>query len=64
MLAGNVGVEQGAKAAGDYSLIVREDGQQQWAYKGRPLYRWANDKKPGDRSGDGFRGGVWHLAKP
>lgn len=54
----------GAQPAGDYSLIVRDDGQQQWAYKGRPLYLWANDKKPGDRSGDGFRGGVWHLAKP
>jgi predicted lipoprotein with Yx(FWY)xxD motif len=54
----------GAQAAGDYSLIVREDGKQQWAYKGRPLYLWANDKKPGDRSVDGFRGGVWHLAKP
>ena len=56
--------KDGAQAVGDYSLIVREDGKQQWAYKGRPLYLWANDKKPGDRSGDGFRGGVWHLAKP
>ena len=56
--------KDGAQAVGDYSLIVRDDGKQQWAYKGRPLYLWANDKKPGDRSGDGFRGGVWHLAKP
>lgn len=55
---------EGAKAAGDYSLITRSDGQTQWAYKGKPLYRWVNDKKPGDRTGDGFRGGTWHLAKP
>jgi predicted lipoprotein with Yx(FWY)xxD motif len=34
----------GAKALGDYSLITRDDGKQQWAYKGKPLYRWYNDK--------------------
>ncbi len=55
--------QSGAKAAGDYSLITRDDGKQQWAYKGRPLYRWYNDKKPGDQDGDGLRR-VWHVAKP
>lgn len=54
----------GARAAGDYSLIQRENDQKQWAYKGRPLYRWVNDLKPGDRKGDGFRGNTWHLARP
>lgn len=53
-----------ARTAGDYAIITREDGKKQWAYKGRPLYRWLNDQKPGDRTGDGFRGGTWHLAKP
>lgn len=52
-----------AKAFGDYTLLVREDGQSQWAYKGRPLYRFANDKQPGDHKGDGARG-IWHLVKP
>jgi predicted lipoprotein with Yx(FWY)xxD motif len=51
-----------AKADGDFSLIERKDGAKQWAYKGKPLYLWMADKKPGDVSGDGL-GGVWHLAK-
>lgn len=55
--------ESGVKAAGDYSLITRDDGKRQWAYKGKPLYRWYNDKKPGDQVGDGLRR-VWHVAKP
>lgn len=53
----------GAQPTGDYTLLVREDGQPQWAYKGRPLYQFANDHQPGDRKGDGARG-IWHLVKP
>jgi predicted lipoprotein with Yx(FWY)xxD motif len=52
----------GDKASGDWSIIMRDDGQRQWAYKGRPLYFWAKDQKPGDKTGDGFNG-VWHIAK-
>lgn len=52
-----------AKAEGAWSIIKRDDGRQQWAYKGNPLYTWKNDAKPGDTTGDG-KGGVWHLAKP
>ncbi len=52
-----------AKPAGDYAVITREDGSRQWAYKGRPLYYWAKDQKPGDRTGDGVKD-VWHVAKP
>jgi len=50
-------------AHGDWQQISRDDGSRQWAYKGKPLYRWAKDQKPGDRSGDGAMG-VWHLARP
>lgn len=53
----------GDKASGDYSIITRDDGSRQWAYKGRPLYRWSKDQKPGDATGDGFKN-VWHAAKP
>ena len=53
-----------AVPGGDLSLITRDDGAKQWAHKGRPLYLWINDKQPGDKTGDGFRGGSWHLAKP
>lgn len=51
------------KAAGDYTLVTRDDGKTQWAYKGKPLYFWAKDQKPGDKTGDGFNN-VWHAAKP
>ncbi|MBV5292320.1 MAG: hypothetical protein JZU58_08180 [Curvibacter lanceolatus] len=51
------------KARGDYSVITRDDGQLQWAFKGKPLYHWAKDSKPGDRTGDGFNQ-VWHTARP
>jgi predicted lipoprotein with Yx(FWY)xxD motif len=51
------------QAAGDYSIVVREDGTKQWAFKGKPLYQWSKDQKPGDKSGDGFNN-LWHVAKP
>lgn len=52
-----------AKAGGDWSIVVRDDGSRQWAYKGKPLYHWTKDQKPGDRTGDGFNN-VWHAAQP
>lgn len=54
----------GDKAMGDWSMITRDDGAKQWAYKGHPLYTWINDKKPGDITGDGFLGGAWKVAQP
>jgi predicted lipoprotein with Yx(FWY)xxD motif len=50
------------KASGDWTLIAG-DGGKQWAYKGKPLYTYAADSKPGDTTGDGFKG-AWHMAKP
>ena len=38
---------------GVLSLVARDDGSKQWAYRGRPLYRWKLDHKPGDAGGDG-----------
>ena len=52
-----------AKAGGDWSIVTRDDGSRQWAYKGKPLYHWTKDQKPGDRTGDGFNS-VWHAAQP
>lgn len=51
------------KASGDYTVVTRDDGSKQWAYKGKPLYLWINDKKPGDMTGDGVNN-VWRTAKP
>lgn len=50
-------------ASGDYSIVMRDDGNKQWAFKGKPLYYWAKDQKPGDKTGEGFNN-VWHTAKP
>ena len=52
-----------AKASGNWSIVTRDDGAKQWAYKGKPLYTWAKDSKPGDVTGDGFNN-VWHIAAP
>jgi predicted lipoprotein with Yx(FWY)xxD motif len=37
-----------AKASGDWTIVTRDDGGKQWAYKGKPLYEFAKDTKPGD----------------
>lgn len=53
----------GAVAEGEWSLVKRADGSQQWAYDGKPLYTFVMDKKPGDMLGEG-KMGVWHMAMP
>ncbi len=45
-----------------YSVVKRDDGTAQLAYKGKPLYLYAADKKAGDRAGDNFKD-VWHVVK-
>lgn len=52
-----------AKAEGDYSIITRDDGMHQWALKGKPLYLYKSDTKPGEMNGDNFKN-IWHVAKP
>ena len=51
-----------AKASGGWSIVIRDDGGKQWAYKGKPLYVYSKDGKPGDKTGDNFNN-VWHVAK-
>ena len=53
----------GSSGSKEYTVIQRDDGTKQWAYKGKPLYTFAKDQKPGDKSGDNFNK-VWHIAKP
>lgn len=48
-----------AKAFGDWTLVPRPDGAAQWAYKGRPLYRYAKESKP--RWADG-QNQLWRYA--
>ena len=47
-------------AGGDFSVVVRDDGTQQWAFQGKPLYFFSGDAKPGELNGDN-QGGVWHA---
>jgi predicted lipoprotein with Yx(FWY)xxD motif len=49
-------------AGGDFSIVVRDDGTQQWAFQGKPLYFFAGDAKPGEINGDN-KGGVWHALR-
>ncbi|MGY3616190.1 COG4315 family predicted lipoprotein [Bradyrhizobium sp. USDA 10063] len=56
--------EANDKPGEGYTIIARDDGSKQWAYKGKPLYTFAKDQKPGDITGDGFLNGAWHLAQP
>ena len=44
----------------DWTLVERTDGKIQWAYDGKPLYFYKDDKAKGDKTGDG-KGGVWHV---
>jgi predicted lipoprotein with Yx(FWY)xxD motif len=58
-----LGVADTARPMGGYTIIVRQDGKKQWAYKGWPLYYWSKDTKAGDKTGDGFNG-AWKVARP
>lgn len=52
----------GEQPVRDYTIIKRDDGSPQWAYKGKPLYLFVGDQKTGDKTGDGVNG-VWHVVK-
>lgn len=52
-----------AKPSGAFTIIARDDGARQWAYKNRPLYGFFKDLDPGNVKGDGADG-IWHVAKP
>ena len=54
--------DPGAQAKGPFTLAGRDDGKQQWALRGKPLYRWASDLKYGDHGGDGVSD-KWHLVQ-
>jgi len=51
-----------AKSVGDWSIVARADGTKQWAFRGKPLYRFAKDTKPGEVNGKGADNGQWQIA--
>jgi predicted lipoprotein with Yx(FWY)xxD motif len=53
-------IKPGEMSGADFSTIVRDDGSQQAAFKGKPIYLFAADQKPGDMNGDNVQQ-VWHV---
>ncbi|AJQ95443.1 COG4315 family predicted lipoprotein [Gynuella sunshinyii] len=54
--------KKNAKIWGEFSVIERNDGNYQWAYKDQPLYTWIGDHQAGDTNGQGM-GGVWFAVQ-
>jgi predicted lipoprotein with Yx(FWY)xxD motif len=49
-----------APLSAPWSVVTRDDGSRQLAYKGKPLYTFSKDKKPGDKEGNNVKD-VWHV---
>jgi len=45
------------------SLVTRDDGSKQYAWKGKPLYYYTEDTKPGDTTGQNA-GKAWFVVQP
>ncbi len=43
--------EADALPVGDFTLVRRDTGARQWAYKGKPLYTYIHDRQPGELNG-------------
>lgn len=59
-------VPKGVKPRGPVKLgtVMRPNGKTQVTYKGRPLYSFNGDVKPGEANGEGIKDvGTWHAAK-
>jgi predicted lipoprotein with Yx(FWY)xxD motif len=58
-------VPAGTRPMGATALatVKRPDGRTQVTFHGRPLYRFAEDQKPGETKGNGFKDvGTWLAA--
>ena len=50
-----------AITVGDWTIVERkDDGEPQWVYKGKPIYRYVGDITPGTTAGEGLDG-KWHA---
>ena len=54
---------RGARAEGDWTIISRDDHVKQWAYQGKPLYRYSGSDPRGEPQGARFQlkeDPAWH----
>jgi predicted lipoprotein with Yx(FWY)xxD motif len=51
-----------ANKVGMFSVVVREDGTRQWAYKGRPLFTFKGDQLPDDTTALECSKPQWQIA--
>ena len=51
----------GERPVGNFTIIKRADGSEQWAYKGQPLYTYTKDTKTGDMNGNGVGSRVTEI---
>jgi predicted lipoprotein with Yx(FWY)xxD motif len=54
-------VASGAPPSDAWTVVTRNDGSKQWAYRGKPIYGWIKDSKPGDITGEGVAN-AWKIA--
>ena len=52
--------KEGDTMGKSWTLVKRTDGAMQWAHDGKPVYFFKDDKKKGDKGGDGDEGN-WHI---
>lgn len=57
-----IAAENDPASLGDWSVVMREDGRRQWAYKGKPVYLRFHDSVEAP-AGNGIDG-VWHYLEP
>jgi predicted lipoprotein with Yx(FWY)xxD motif len=50
------------KPEGAFTIVMRDDGRRQWAYRGKPVYTWPEDQEPGDKYGDN-KMNIWHVVR-
>jgi predicted lipoprotein with Yx(FWY)xxD motif len=52
----------GENRGAGWGTVKRKGGAMQWTYHNRPVYFYADDKKPGDANGDRV-GRIWHVIR-
>jgi predicted lipoprotein with Yx(FWY)xxD motif len=52
-----------AKPSGDWTIARGFDGERQWAFRGQPVYTFADDQKIGDVKGNGAQSGAWSAVR-